>query len=293
VAVCDHRVGPLDGGGELCRPWTHSGEEAEGAVDVEPGSVPLSQIGGNVDRVKISGVHLARVCNHDCRRSAELLQLPLERDDVEPAGIVAGKHAYCTAADPEHPEGLVGGRVHVAAREDGNTGKPGEPVGVHVSPVSLGPPAASGSECREVRHCRPGRQDASPAFRQPEEISEPGNRDALELGGEWRPDPGEAALIERRSKPICAECRRRDAAGDEVEHARAGGRDGCLDPRLEELFERHERSLTLLRERPSERTGRYLRPGREQRALVQSFEVPVRLGRDEGEHVVELAGMHG
>ena len=69
--------------------------------------------------------------------------------------------------------------------------------------------------------------------------------------------------------------------------------DGGLDPRLEELFQRHERSLALLRERPSERTGRCLRPGREQRALVQALEVPARLGRDEGKHIVELAGMHG
>jgi hypothetical protein len=78
-----------------------------------------------------------------------------------------------------------------------------------------------------------------------------------------------------------------------VEHARSCGGDRGLDARVEELLERRHGSVRLLRERPSERAGRLVHPLGEERALIERTEIPARLGRDEGEHIVELAGMHG
>ena len=64
-------------------------------------------------------------------------------------------------------------------------------------------------------------------------------------------------------------------------------------PALEELLERRDGSVRLLRERPAERASRLIHPLGEERALIERTEIPARLGRDEGEHIVELAGMHG
>ena len=165
VSVRDDRIGALDAGRELGRARGQPGEEAEGAVDVEPGAVALGEVGHPLDRVEVAGVHLACVPDQDRGSAVERRQLALQRVHVQPSRRVGRENANRPATEAEHGERLRRARMHVAAREDRHGRQPREAALVDVDAVPLGPPATRSRERREVRRRGAGRQDAAPARR--------------------------------------------------------------------------------------------------------------------------------
>ncbi len=133
MAVGDGRAGPRHARRQMGGRRRDLGEQAEGAVDVEPGAVAVGEVGHGVDRVEGAGVHLAGVGDHDGGGAAEGGQGALEGGEVEGAGVVSGEARHRRPPHAEHGQGLGGARVDVAAGEDRHRGQAGPAVGVDMS----------------------------------------------------------------------------------------------------------------------------------------------------------------
>jgi hypothetical protein len=171
-------VGAADARHEPARPRSERGEEAERAVDVQPGVVLGGEVRKLVQRVEQSCVHVAGRGDENRRCAVEAAQRLLERVAVECPGRVR-ENAHLRATDAEHRERLHRARVHVAARQHRHRRETREAVLLDVDAVLRTPPAPRRREAREVRRRRAGREHAAPVGRQPEQLLQPADRDLL------------------------------------------------------------------------------------------------------------------
>jgi hypothetical protein len=67
VGVGDPRIGSLGAANEVPQPRACCGPEAEGPIDVQPGTVLGCCVSNLVERIEGAGVHVARLRTHDRR----------------------------------------------------------------------------------------------------------------------------------------------------------------------------------------------------------------------------------
>ena len=290
VPVAGDRVRALDSLGQRTRLRREAREQAEGAVDVQPGAVRLGQVGDRGDRVEVAGVDLAGVGDHD-RRPVVLGQPSLERVEVEAPGCVARQPLDVRLPQAEHPDGLHRARMDVAAAEDRRRGQRGQPRLVDVDALALGPPRTGRGERDDVRHRRPAGEHAAELLGQLEQLPQPVGRDRVEPRRQRRRSPGEGGLVEGGGQPIRRQRRRRAAAHHEVEEARpARARGGVASP-LRQLCDRGERPGAVLGHRIAPGPDRTLDLPAQHGLRVEALEVAARLRGRQLERVDQLLSL--
>ena len=221
VGVAGDRVGlaePLEPGGPV---RIAGGEEAEGAVHVEPGVAGARHLGHGDEVVEVAGVHVAGAGHHDGRPPAGLAEPGVERPGVDRlAPRQAGHPLQRAAPDAEHRQRLADAGVRGAAHHEGAR-QPGQPRLGHVQAEPLAGPLARRGEPHQVGLGAAGDEDPLESLRHAEERAQQRERVALHRGG--RRVAGRAqVLVVGRGEPVARQRRRRRAAGDEAEVARSG-----------------------------------------------------------------------
>ena len=227
-------------------------EQPEGAIDVQPRSVPSGQVGHRLDGVERARVHLAGVGHDDGRRSVEGDERSLQRRHVEATAAVGGETVHVAAADAQHRQRLQGAGVDIAAAEHRQRRQSGQARLLDVGAMHGRPPMTGCREGGEVGHRGARGQHATPAGRQREEVLEPVDGDGFGAGRQRRVDPREGVLVDGAGQPVGGEGGRRHAAGHEMEHARTAGPVGIRKAVLDELVDGTQAAQTGLRQRPAQ-----------------------------------------
>src|SRR5438445_1145278 len=100
----------------MARQRTQGGEQPEGAVDVQPRAVVMSQLAYLAQRIEIASVDVAGGCDHDRGLATQLIESRSQRDQVDAASRVAGQDLHPVSSQTQHPKGLDSARMQVTAR---------------------------------------------------------------------------------------------------------------------------------------------------------------------------------
>ena len=228
VGVGGDRVGPLHARGEVCGTGGQRGEDAECAIDVQPGAELPGQVGEVRQRVERRRVRLTRRGDEHGGRAVELGQPASQRGQVDPADVVAGEDLDRVLAVAEQLQAPCA-RWGARARRTGPASAAGRPARSR----RCRRPCRSPHQC--VARARPVRlanvaldgQRAAPARRQPEQVAQPVQRHRLHRVGEPRRRAHERVLVQHGHDPVGRQRGRRRAADHEVVEARTGrGRRG-------------------------------------------------------------------
>ena len=183
-------------------------------------------------------------------------------------------------APAEHLDGLHGARVDVAAGEDRRRRKAGQSLLLDIDAEPLGPPVPRRGEGDEVGHRRAGGEHSAESLGKLEELAQPVERHLLEPRGQRRGGPGVGDLVIGRGEPVGGQRRRRAAAHDEVEEARAARASGRGLAASDQLGQGGQRSLAGLGHRIAPGLDRLLVARHQHRRAIDHLEVATRLLRD-------------
>ena len=232
VAVGGPGVGLGEAGGEMAILGRHGGEEAEGAIDVDPGA---GFVGGFADFggwIEGAGVDVAGLDADDGGF--------VERGEgvgAHAALAVDGDADDSAAAQAEHSEGFQERDVDFSAHDNGDGRGSEEAVVFDVPVLFLEQGVASGGEAGEVGHGGAGDDGAGGIGGEVEEAAEPGEGSFLEDGGGGGHDAEGGVLIPGADHPTGGESGGGGASGDEAEEAAALGGDGGGGAELIEVGE--------------------------------------------------------
>jgi hypothetical protein len=196
-------------------------EKTEGTVNVQPGVVLAGQRDHFLQRVEITGVHVARSRDDDGGLPVKGSQRRGESGYVEASRRVARQDLRALASNAEHAQRFDHAGVEVAAREHRHRRESGEAVCVDVYPMLQSPPPARGRQADKVRCCSPCRQHRAPLSRNPKQVLEPGEADLLETRCKRRADPVVGVLVQRGRQPVGGEGRGCHPSGDVMEISRS------------------------------------------------------------------------
>ena len=235
VGIGRPRVGALVTGDEVAQGWGRRSPQAEGAVDVQPGTGPFDRVGDRREVVADAGVHLSGL-GADDRRTVGLGQGDAEGARVDRPVWVGTDHPDLCAPDPEVAQRPVDRRVPHRADENRDRRRPGEPVLQEV-PASRGQDMltcrgetgeVSGLAARDERERR--------VLRDPEQLLRPRSGGVLDHDrGRAESDQPEV-LVPGRHQPVRGERDRQRSADHEPEVAAALARDDAgVDVRCELL----------------------------------------------------------
>ena len=237
---------------------------------MHPGLAVTGPLDNGREGIERAGVHLARL-HADHGRAGQILGQAV---GPHPALIIGRHPADPFPAEPDQPEGLDHGGMGLFPDEDGQLGRPEQPIGLRV-PASEGQLVITRSgERGGIGHGRPRHEDRGGARWQAEQLTQPPGHHIVQPRRGRRHDRQGRVLIPRCRQPGR---RQRDgvgAAGDEPEVPAAGARHGRRGSRLIEQRQRRGRVPRPLRQRLIEtREPGHRSTIRGHRALIQAGEI--------------------
>ncbi len=230
VCIGGDGVGQLDATDQVEMGGRGGGPEAEGAVNVQPGTALLSQCGDFGERIDCAGVDVAGLSADDAG-SLMRAQVVGQRVGAHAALVVGRDFVHAIGAETEQAQGHGDGvmRFFVDCDLDGRSAE--ETVGFDV-PACVGEDAMTGSgEAGEVGHLAAGDEAEAHGGGQAGELAQPGAGDLLDDRDQGGQHVDAAVLIPCGDEPVGGECGGKSASDDEAEVAWAGGRDGALHAR--------------------------------------------------------------
>ena len=207
-------AGQMPPGGRGQRP------EAEGAVDVDPGTGGLQPRTDLVGRVEGTGVHVACLDTDD-GGAFDPGQLPRDH----PPLTVHGDPVDPVATQAEHAECLQHAHMDLVADDDADRRRPEEPLRFDVPALRLKERVTRRGETGEVGGCRAAHEPDIRLSGQAEHGSQPASTDLLQRHPDGRGGLEAGVLVPRRGQDVGAHRGRQRPADDEPEEPAAGRGD--------------------------------------------------------------------
>ena len=214
-------VGIGEAGGEVTEFGCGGGPEAEGAVDVDPGTGGVGVAANRGDGIEGAGVHVAGLGDNDGGADDGR-----EKFGAEATLVIDGDFDDAAAAKAENAERFCDGGVDLGADDyrDGRGTK--KTVGLDVPADAFEDGVAGSGEGAEVGHGGAGNERAGGGGREGEHIEEPAESNLLDDGGGGGGTVECAVLIPSAGEPVGGEGGRERAADDKAKKTRAGHRGG-------------------------------------------------------------------
>ena len=202
--------------------------QPERAIDMHPRVMPLGPLQDGRERIKPTGVDLARL-GTDHHRAGYVLG---QAFSAHPPLIIGRDPAHPIPAESDQAQGLEHRRMGLLPDDDRQLGCSEQPVGLHV-PADPGQLViARGGQGGGVGHGRPGHERRTGSGRQAQQLDQPSRHDVMQARGHRRHHRQRRVLIPRRGQPARRHRDRIGAAYDEPEIAAAraghGGRRSGL-----------------------------------------------------------------